>query len=218
MKLEVSDLTQVVVDSPSTRQSRTLFHALSFRMTPGQRLGICGASGSGKSTLLRIVSGILKPTYGEVRWDDLPIHRYTRRQIRNKRKHMGIVMQNAGNAFHPQWMMFRSLTEPTGTYNAAEVKSWVEQLRLLPVVLQARPHELSGGQLQRLQLLRALIHKPTVLLLDEPMSQLDPDTKSVVSHFLDHWLQTHQSSAFIISHDERWLHRFTDSVITIVSQ
>ena len=170
-----------------------------FSVAAGHCLAVRGASGTGKSTLLNLVAGFLAPKSGEILWNNQAIHNLPAWerpvtsvfQEHNLFEHLD-VFTNIGLGLHP------------GMKLSPEQKSAIEQgLEQTGLgSLGARlPGELSGGQRQRVALLRAILRRKPVLLLDEPMTGLDPDARAIIRDLL---LQEKASGITLIlaSHDE----------------
>ncbi len=195
-----------------------LFERLSFRLEPGERLGILGPSGTGKTTLLQLILGHIRPTSGIVTWNGRPIHSLFRRRTFRVAHPIGLVLQNAALAFNPGWSIRDCLLEPIPNGDSSanvRIAEHMDALQLSMDMLERRSDQLSGGQLQRMQLIRAVLTRPHLLLLDEPISQLDGGTKAIVSTWLDAQIRQLNSTAVIVSHDEQWLRTFVDHVLDI---
>jgi peptide/nickel transport system ATP-binding protein len=170
------------------RQRTTVIDGIDLRVTPGEVVGIQGPSGCGKSTLLRVLATLEKPTTGQLRLGGQPQHRPRRD---------GYVMpiaQNSVGALDARWPIWRTITEPLMASrrrphpNPAQRRQIAAE-RLAAVGLDAldldsRPAQLSGGQCQRVAILRALIARPRLLVADEPTAALDVSVAAGVLHLL----------------------------------
>ena len=133
--------------------SRPLYHDFSLTLGRGEIKAIVGPSGAGKSTLFELILGNLKPQKGH---------------IRSERASM--VFQDPYSSFHPSYTLISQIEDVADT---SGMHDYLDEMGVDASLLQKRPHELSGGQLQRASILRALLMKPSLLLLDEPTSALD---------------------------------------------
>lgn len=165
----------------------------SFALAEGRTLGIVGESGSGKTTLARMVVGVERPDAGDLRW------------MREQR--VQLVHQNPLGAFDPRWTIGRSLREalaaggvPRGA-RAARVTALLAEVDLAPHLAGRRPSQLSGGQRQRAAIARALAAEPDVLVLDEPVSALDPSVREKVLQLLDRVQRDRKLTMIFVSHD-----------------
>jgi peptide/nickel transport system ATP-binding protein len=179
----------------------------SFEVPEGRTLGLVGESGSGKTTLARILLGIERPDAGEVSWRGA--HR------------VQFVHQNPLGAFDPRWTIGRSLREAlaAGGVPRAERRSRAAEL-LAEVDLDAalaerRPTELSGGQRQRAAIARALAADPDVLILDEPVSALDPSVRERVLGLLGRLQQERRLTMVFVSHDLDVVGAVADEVLVM---
>ncbi len=153
------------------RRRHTLLHGVSLYLRPGERLGLLGLNGAGKSTLLHILAGILRPRAGEVRLQGMPIQQAT------ARARIGLVTDQPAlptDMTVLAWLRFCARMQ--GLKHAQARQAAEEQLHAFALAPQAHclPQQLSRGQQQRLSLARALLHRPALLLLDEPGNGLDP--------------------------------------------
>ncbi|MBS0620661.1 MAG: amino acid ABC transporter ATP-binding protein [Verrucomicrobia bacterium] len=170
MKLEVKDLEVVLGEQPVLNQ---ISLSCDFRV-----LGLIGASGGGKSTLLKVIAGLQPPQSGNVSLNGQRIPFEVENLLRNHRRALGVVFQS--------WNLFPHLTaleniilplEKVHGLSLDEARARGEALlKRFDLLKQAsqRPYALSGGQCQRVAIIRAVAHKPSLLLLDEPTSALDP--------------------------------------------
>jgi sulfonate transport system ATP-binding protein len=167
---------------------------ISLTVPPGEILGIVGGSGCGKSTLLRLASGLTAPTQGGVWYGNVP--------VRAPRPEIGLVFQE------PRLMPWLTLAENaefglTDVPKAERRKRALSTLRRvgLHAFADALPRELSGGMAQRAAIARALVARPSVLLLDEPFSALDALTRTdLQNHLLDIWSDD-RPTMILVTHD-----------------
>lgn len=170
MKLELNQLRKFF-------GSQKAIGPLNLLIPECKTLVLIGPSGSGKSTLLRLISGLQYPDSGEILIDDVPIV-YKRKELLAYRRKLGIVFQS-WNLF-PHLTALENIVLPLyrvhGFSNEEAEKRALELLNRFQMEKHAykKPYALSGGQVQRIALIRALAPRPKMLLLDEPTSQLDP--------------------------------------------
>ena len=193
---------------------------ISFSLELGKSLGIIGESGSGKSTLARLLCGLDYPDRGEIllQGQPLPSHRRDRHRL------VQLVFQNSQAAMNPRKTIQQILAAPTrylagleGSALQARITQLLEQVGLSADYLHRRPHELSGGQAQRIGIARALAANPTLLVLDEPTSALDVSIQAQVLDLLTHLKQQHQLTLIFISHDLAVVERLCDVGLVLKS-
>lgn len=192
---------------------------VSFDLPQGKTLGLVGESGSGKTTTARMVLGLQKPDSGTVNLLGerfAPLHEPQRKQLR---VHMGAIYQNPLGSFDPRYSVGQLLTDALSrgkSKRAAEyrvrVAELLEQVELSPGLLERNPRELSGGQRQRLAIARALAPKPSVLVLDEPVSALDVSIQATILDLLDQIQLETGTSYLFISHDLSVIEHMSDHV------
>jgi len=191
MLLELNNISKSF-DTPSGVNSLTILDNLSFRVDEGESVSIVGPSGSGKSTLLNIIGTLDKPTSGEVLFnghDLLKCDQNTLAEIRNKE--IGFIFQL--HHLLPQCTVIENVLIPT---LADKIKSdngeQIQRAKTLleKVGLQDRsdyfPGQLSGGELQRVAVVRALINNPKLILADEPTGSLDNKSSLLLTDLLKH--------------------------------
>ncbi|SFE54179.1 ABC transporter ATP-binding protein [Alteribacillus iranensis] len=171
---------------------------------PGEVIGLFGPSGSGKTTLAKIAAGYLKPREGEVIIDQ-------RIQGTNREKHpnpVQLIWQHPEKSMNPRWRMKEVLKE------AGEPSSEIlSVLEIKEEWLNRWPSELSGGELQRFQLARALISTSQYLIADEMTAMLDAVSQANIWHAVLHLMKKHQIGMLAISHDKRLLEMVSDRLI-----
>ncbi len=220
--VHVRDLHLVVPDGSSTR---SVVDGVSFTVAPGEVLGITGPSGSGKSTILSILAGLQTPTSGDVLIDGTNVSLLNHRQRATlRRERLGIVFQQANLlpalTAREQLLTMRRLSGIQGLTRKAWRKAKADADALLDQVGLAAfadvpAVQLSGGQQARINLARALMNNPEVLLVDEPTAALDTTNADAVTALLLDLAQQRQTSVIYVSHDQHQLAQL-DRVITLV--
>ncbi len=182
-----------------------VLHDVDLSIEPGTALGIVGGSGSGKSTLIRVLCGLLPATAGGVTFDGRRVDDWLDREPTTFRRANQLVFQNPASSFDPRMRIRRSLGEPVRamegrTLTDAELIGWLDRVGLGEEVLSRYPHQLSGGQLQRIAIARALSLTPRVLYADEPTSALDVSVQAQVLNLLME-LREPGFTLVLVSHD-----------------
>ena len=179
-----------------------------IEINEGETLALVGESGSGKSTLGRILLLLIKPTSGKVFFDRLDLTGMKGKELRKIRQKMQLIPQHPEDALDPRWKIYDSIAEPLRIRKLADKKEEKEFIyKLLEIVelreehLNRYPHELSGGELQRAVIARAIALNPEFIVCDEPTSMLDVSVQaSIINLFLD--LQRKLGLAYLfITHD-----------------
>lgn len=180
---------------------------ISLSLRRGSVLGILGESGSGKSTMARLILGLLKPTSGRVLHQGIDISGLSSRQMSAARRNIQFASQDPYASFDPRYSIRRLVEEgmdihriPRGEWQG-RIESVFAKVGLDVARLGAFPHHLSGGQLQRVSLARALVLEPKLLVLDEPLSALDLATQEQVLALLFSLRSTTECDYVFISHD-----------------
>ena len=183
-------------------------HRVSFRIRPGQSLGLVGESGCGKSTLARLVAGLENPTSGSVHIAGFDIHQISKNALRKLRTDFQIVFQDPFGSLDPRHTIGRIVAEPLRTLEQASplaaqrrVVSVMEDVGLKATDTQKFPHEFSGGQRQRIAIARALITRPKLVVADEPVSALDVSVQAQILNLLNDLREEYELSYLLISHD-----------------
>jgi peptide/nickel transport system ATP-binding protein len=174
-------------------KDKILFEDLSLELKKGELKAIVGASGAGKSTLFEVILGNLKPFQGEV-----------------KAAKASQIFQDPYSSFHPSYSLINQIADVA---KLEKIEHFLDEINLEYELLQKLPHELSGGQLQRASILRAMLMQPELLLLDEPTSALD----NVIQLDVMKMLMKHLNSTgmLLITHDMDLARWCADEVIKI---
>ena len=182
---------------------------VSIHIKPAETLGIAGESGSGKSTLLRLLSGQETPQQGSVKFEGKEIWPSSPKRRKAYFKKIGIVFQQPRLSFDPRWTIRQSLEEPLKIHGIGASKKkrremvfdTAHKVGIDPDLLEMPPDRLSGGQLQRAAIARAIIKKPKLVFLDEPTAALDVSVQAQILNLLKK-LQEQEGLAYVfVSHD-----------------
>jgi peptide/nickel transport system ATP-binding protein/oligopeptide transport system ATP-binding protein len=180
---------------------------ISFEIAPGETLGLVGESGCGKSTTARLILRLLDPTSGEIFFDGKEIHAMTREEIRAVRKDMQIVFQDPYASLNPRMTVRQIVAEPLIVHGMAKddsdprVDEMIELCGLSREFGNRYPHEFSGGQRQRVGIARALVTRPKLVVLDEPVSALDVSVQAQILNLLDDLREKFGFSYLFVAHD-----------------
>ncbi len=181
---------------------RPVLTDLSYTLAAGEYVAVMGESGVGKSTLLNLIAGLDTADSGEIIIDGVPMSSLDDdAATRLRRTRMGFIFQ----AFHvlPHLTLLQNVALPL-LLNGASTQRAEEMLAA--VGLHGRgndfPHQLSGGEMQRVAIARALVHRPTLVLADEPTGNLDPDTAHGVLMLLRAEIKANGASAIVVTHSD----------------
>lgn len=191
---------------------------LNLEIKSGEFFGILGSSGSGKTTLMRIIAGLEIPTRGSISFDDNVVSKDNKIRVEIEDRNIGMVFQNW--ALYPHLTNFENIAFPLRVKrlsNAAINKRVKRISELLDIteVLNKRPKEASGGQQQRVAYARALVKEPSILLLDEPFSNLDATIKDVSRKYTKELQKELGFTAIIVSHDPADIFSLSNRVAVI---
>lgn len=199
--LAIAGLAKTVGDG------RILFDGLTLDVVPGELVAIMGESGVGKSTLLNIVAGLDRPDRGSVSIGGVPLATLKETQLTAlRRDRIGFVFQ----AFHilPYLTLRRNVALPLALRraDAATIEARADAM-LAAVGVGGRggdyPRDLSGGELQRIAIARALVHDPVLILADEPTGNLDPDTAARILALFGTQVRERGAGGLIVTHSEK---------------
>lgn len=182
---------------------------VSFSLKRGKTFGLVGGSGCGKTTLARMIAGLLPPSSGQILFDGRDTARFDRTQRKRYHRRLQIIFQNPEASLDPSMRIRDSLLEALeihriGINQEERMERICQKLRqvALPEYLLSRyPHQISGGEGQRLVICRALLLEPEVLLLDEPTSMLDVSVQAHVMNILRDLQEELGLTYLFITHD-----------------
>ncbi|MFM8466485.1 MAG: ABC transporter ATP-binding protein [Oxalobacteraceae bacterium] len=179
---------------------RAVLSAINLQLNAGEYIAIMGESGVGKSTLLNVIAGLDTPDSGNLRIDGVPLRELDDRQATLlRREKLGFIFQ----AFHllPHLTVAQNIALPLLLNQMPTERA---ALLLVAVGLDGRgedfPRQLSGGEMQRVAIARALVHRPRLLLADEPTGNLDPETANDILQLLRREISSSGASAIIVTH------------------
>ena len=182
---------------------------IDLRMMAGESVGLVGESGSGKTTVGRLLLKLVEPSAGAITFAGDRLETLADAGLRRFRQRAQLVFQNPFDAINPRFSIRRAVAEPlvnTRVPRGEHEARVAESLRLVHIgdpaqVLDKRPSELSGGQLQRVVLARALVVRPEFLVADEPVSMLDVSVRAGVLNLMRELRDELGLTALYISHD-----------------
>ncbi|QCR39272.1 ABC transporter ATP-binding protein [Microbacterium sp. SGAir0570] len=185
------------------RRSVQAMAGISFDVAPGETLGLVGESGSGKSTTGAVVLGLQRPDSGVVRFEGAPLAR----SLRSRAGRIQAVLQHPRWAIDPRSSVLDAVLEPLLVHQRrsaateARARTMLDSVGLPVSFEQRRPHQLSGGQLQRVSVARALVTHPAFVVFDEAVSALDVSVQAQILNLIQDLQREHAFAALFISHD-----------------
>ena len=207
--IEAKGITKIFMSSRGKVAVRAV-DKVSLKIPEGSTITLIGESGCGKSTLGKLLVGAIKPTSGEILYKGKNIWKMNRRTYKEFRRNAQLIHQDPYSAFNPMKTIYDSLKAPLLYYRIVgkeEVyESLVEMLRRAGVepaedILNRYPHQLSGGQLQRLAIVRALSVNPKFVVADEIVSMLDASLRVEIVDLLKEFKKASNIACLFITHD-----------------
>ena len=180
----------------SYKKNNTIYSDFSLSLKKGELVTIFGKSGSGKTTLFELIIGSLKSQKGSI-----------------EKSSLSLIFQDPYNSFHPTYSIIEQIEDVVNRDFSSELKEFLKELSLDEKLLLKKPYELSGGQLQRCSILRALLMKPELLLVDEPTSALDNIIAYDVMKLLVKYLDS--CAILLITHDMQMASWCSDKIIRL---
>ena len=210
MMIEVSQIKKSFGD-------QVVLNSVSFSVKEGESVAIIGRSGTGKSVLIKHLVGLLSPDEGSVRVDGQDLVGMTERQLLGVRQKFGMLFQSA--ALFDSMSVHDNIAFPlrhSGVTKIAEIDRRVEEvlgLVELPGVGGKMPSELSGGMQKRVGLARAIVHRPQIILYDEPTTGLDPVVADSIDQLMMRVRDHYKVTSIVITHDMRCARRMGQRII-----
>ncbi len=200
--------------------TRPIFEDVSFHIRAGETVGIYGQSGIGKSTLAKILCGVLKPDAGSVFLDDAMIYSSDTPYDRKKGVQIQMVYQQPyASLDHNQKLLsgfYELIRYHRFAASKAEAKALIaarmEEVGLEIDILNHLPHQISGGEAQRVAIAKSLLFQPRLLILDEATSMLDVSTQANVIALVRRVMAKHNGSILLISHDRELVNHLCNRI------
>jgi len=189
---------------------------VSLDLFHGETLGVVGESGCGKSSMGRALISLPPPTAGSVRLGDQELTGLSQRRLRPLRRRIQLVFQDPISSLNPRRTALEIVEDPLRLMKHPDPRKTamqaLEDVGVDERMAARRPHELSGGQCQRVSIARAVVQKPEVLICDEPVSALDVSVQAAVLNLLERMKAEHDLSMVFISHDLAVVKNISDRV------
>ncbi len=223
--LELIDVTKVfqVRTGILGTEDLTAVDSVSFKVRESETVGLVGESGCGKSTIGKSIVNLININDGKIKFEDMNIAYLKEKDFRRVRKDIQMVFQNPLASFNPLFTIEQSLIDAISldpsfkskTEKKEKVSELLEMIKLPVDFAQKRPHELSGGQLQRIGLARALAPNPKFVFLDEPTSALDMSIRGQIVNLLLDLQDVFKTSYLFVTHDLRVIYFVADRVLVM---
>ena len=197
---------------------------VSFQIKEGESFGLVGESGSGKSTIAKVITSLVKPTKGQVFFEDISLHDPKNKKIKNKyRGQIQMIFQDPYSSLNPRFKVRDIIAEPIKFFqkNADKnlimnnINDLIDIVGMTRQSLDRYPHEFSGGQRQRISIARALATRPRLLICDEPTSALDVSIQAQVLNLLKDLQDQLNLTILFISHDLPVVRQMCDRIAVL---
>ena len=216
--LKAENISKSFIDR-SSGKTFELLHDVSLEIKAGEAVVLMGGSGSGKSTLARILLRLLPCDCGKIYFQGRDITQATAKDLSIFRRNVQFISQRPESFLDPRQTLGCSLKEAFTVFNLPydeeKIKEMLELVKLNAELLQRYPHQVSGGEIQRICLVRALLLEPKLLILDEPTSMLDISVQAQILHLLRDIRREKQLAYLFITHDKQLAKWLCDRVLHI---
>ena len=216
--LKAENIFKSFVDR-SNGKTFELLHDVSLELKSGEAVALMGGSGSGKSTLARILLRLLSCDSGKIYFQGQDITKATAKDLSIFRRNVQFISQRPESFLDPRQTLGSSLREAFTVFNLLydeeKIKEMLDLVKLNAELLQRYPHQVSGGEIQRICLVRALLLEPKLLVLDEPTSMLDISVQAQILHLLRDIRMEKQLAYLFITHDKQLAKWLCDRVLHI---
>jgi peptide/nickel transport system ATP-binding protein len=203
------------------RAARPVLFEVSLAADEGETVGVVGESGSGKSTLARLIMGLLRPTTGRVLIEGTDVATLRGARMQAFRRNMQMVFQDPYDALNPRRTVEQTVTDPlrllplSRAERDRRIDTILVEVGLDPSYRRRLPHELSGGQAQRVGIARALVIDPHLVVLDEPTSALDVTIQAQILDLIRGLIARRDRTYFFVSHDLAIVRDLCDRLIVL---
>ena len=197
---------------------------VSFELFEGETLGLVGESGSGKSTIAKIITGLVKPTNGEIFYNNISLYNSNRKyQIDKSRGQIQMIFQDPYSSLNPRFKVRDIISEPIKFFQknishnelTQNVYDLIDIVGMTRQSLDRYPHEFSGGQRQRISIARALATRPRLLICDEPTSALDVSIQAQILNLLKDIQDELHLTMLFISHDLPVIRQMCNRIVVL---
>jgi oligopeptide/dipeptide ABC transporter ATP-binding protein len=219
--VELNNLKKYFIINKGFKEKKLVVKAVddvTLTINKGEIVGLVGESGSGKTTLARVLLNLTKPTDSHVIFNGINLSKAKRKEIKKFRTEVAVVFQDPASNLNPRDTVMRSITRPLilhGMPKKLAKEKAIETLELVKMdirYLNSYPHQLSGGQLQRIAIARALVLEPKVMILDEPTSALDISVQAQILNLLIDLQEKFKLTYLVITHDLNVIRYISDRV------
>ena len=197
---------------------------VSFELFEGETLGLVGESGSGKSTIAKIITGLVRPTNGEIFYNNVSLYNSNRKyQIDKSRGQIQMIFQDPYSSLNPRFKVRNIISEPIKFFQknishnelTQNVYDLIDIVGMTRQSLDRYPHEFSGGQRQRISIARALATRPLLLICDEPTSALDVSIQAQILNLLKDIQDELHLAMLFISHDLPVIRQMCNRIVVL---
>jgi len=218
-------MKKLVIENVSKHYDRkAILSKINLSISQNECLGIMGESGSGKSTLAKLLVGLEHFDEGNIVFNEISYKNINKKQLSLIHRKIQLVFQNAFGAVNPKYTVEEVLTEPLKIHYKKEItydemkkraENFLEKVGLNPEFISQKAIQLSGGQLQRVCIARALILEPEIIIFDESVSGLDPIIQEQILELLGSLKETMNLTYIFISHDFEACYYLCDKIAII---
>lgn len=216
--LKAENISKSFIDRSSGKSFR-LLQDISLEIAPGEAVALMGGSGSGKSTLARLLLRLLPCDTGKIYFRGTDITELSGKELAGFRRSVQFISQRPESFLDPRKTLSYSLREALEVfslpYAEEQALEMLDLVKLNAKLLERYPHQVSGGEIQRICLVRALLLEPELLILDEPTSMLDISVQAQILHLLKDIRTQKQIAYLFISHDRLISEWLCDRVVRI---
>jgi len=221
MLIDVRNLVKIYSSGIIRQKQVIAVDNISFNISKGELVSLLGESGSGKTTVARIILRLTAPTSGQILFKGIDIFSLRGKELKKYRASVQAIFQDPYSAFNPFYKIDRALKVtakkflPDADPDEVAIKA-LQAVRLNPdEVLGRYPHQLSGGQLQRVLIAKALIPKPELLIADEPISMVDMSLRIDIVNLLRELVDNYNMSVLMITHEANIAFYASDRVLVM---
>ena len=218
-------MKKLVIENVSKHyDKKAILSKINLSVSQNECLGIMGESGSGKSTLAKLLVGLEHFDEGNIVFNEISYKNINKKQLSLIHRKIQLVFQNAFGAVNPKYIVEEVLTEPLKIHYKKEItydemkkraEIFLEKVGLNPEFMSQKAIQLSGGQLQRICIARALILEPEIIIFDESVSGLDPIIQEQILELLGSLKETMNLTYIFISHDFEACYYLCDKIVII---